>query len=372
MRPRFCHRRHGDGPRRSLRGRAGWVHRRLPERYRRRHRQSRRQRQSAGRAAVAGAGGRAADVQRRAEEGFHQDQRRQTSRCRHRQAVHRHAARRYRHCHRQQPAARHHRRDDRQLDADVAQPKSALRCGAGGFQVARRQRAGGPGQGAGRGKRPAGQKGNERGACRHRAHRREVERHRQDRRHRRDPRPRRPGRAQSSGQRRGEPIAASARGRRCRQRQNPEHLGDLEHGAERLVRAVARLGAAAGGHRPCHHLRRDGRHQHGAWRDGDARRLHHLRGAGAHPRAQSGAVRLFAGDRHAARLPGRRRRRRRHRAHHHPLPLRPAAGDAARHLGPVADPAAGGAHHLRPDQQGRRQSVLDERRLRSRRHHHHL
>ena len=32
------------------------------------------------------------------------------------------------------------------------------------------------------------------------------------------------------------------------------------------------------------------------------------------------------------------------RARHHPLPLRPAAGDAARHLGPLADPAAGGAH----------------------------
>ena len=148
------------------------LHRRLPERYRRCHRQSRRQRQSAGRAAVAGGGGRAADVQRRAEEGFHQDQRRQTSRCRHRQAVHRHAARRYRHCHRQQPAARHHRRGDRQLDADVGQLKSALRRGAGGVQVARRQRAAGPGQSAGRGKRPARQKGDERGACRHRAYRR--------------------------------------------------------------------------------------------------------------------------------------------------------------------------------------------------------
>ena len=60
------------------------------------------------------------------------------------------------------------------------------------------------------------------------------------------------------------------------------------------------------------------------------------------------------------------------RARHHPLSLRPAAGDAARHLGPVADPAAGGAHRLRPDQQGCRQSVLDERRVRARPHHHHL
>ena len=32
------------------------------------------------------------------------------------------------------------------------------------------------------------------------------------------------------------------------------------------------------------------------------------------------------------------------RARHHPLSLRPPAGNAARHLGPVADPAAGGAH----------------------------
>ena len=37
-------------------------------------------------------------------------------------------------------------------------------------------------------------------------------------------------------------------------------------------------------------------------------------------------------------------RRRRYRARHHPLPLRPAARDAARHLGAVAGPAAGRAH----------------------------
>ena len=39
-----------------------------------------------------------------------------------------------------------------------------------------------------------------------------------------------------------------------------------------------------------------------------------------------------------------RRGRHRHRAQHHPLPLWPPAGNAARHLGAVADPAAGGAH----------------------------
>ena len=51
-------------------------------------------------------------------------------------------------------------------------------------------------------------------------------------------------------------------------------------GPEHLVRHFAGLGAAARGDRPCHHLRRHGRHQHGAWRDGDARRLHDLRRAG--------------------------------------------------------------------------------------------
>ena len=38
-------------------------------------------------------------------------------------------------------------------------------------------------------------------------------------------------------------------------------------------------------------------------------------------------------------------RRHRDRALRHPLPLRPPARNAARDLGPVADPAAGGAHH---------------------------
>ena len=149
-------------------------------------------------------------------------------------------------------------------------------------------------------------------------------------------------------------------------------IGDLEYRAEPLVRALARLGAAARGNRPRHHLRRHGRHQHGARRDGDDRRLRHLRGAGADPHQKSGAVRLFAGDRAAARLHRLRRRRHPDRAHGDPLPLRPAAGDAARHLGPVADPATGGALDVRADQQGSRQSGLDERRLRPRRHPHHL
>ena len=45
---------------------------------------------------------------------------------------------------------------------------------------------------------------------------------------------------------------------------------------------------------------------------------------------------------------------------------------AARHLGPVADPAAGGAHRLRRQQPRGRRAVVDERRLRGRAHDHHL
>jgi urea transport system permease protein len=47
------------------------------------------------------------------------------------------------------------------------------------------------------------------------------------------------------------------------------------------------------------------------------------------------------------------------RTRHHPLPVRPAARNAARDLGPVADPAAGGALDLRADQpRGRRPSWM--------------
>ena len=64
--------------------------------------------------------------------------------------------------------------------------------------------------------------------------------------------------------------------------------------------------------------------------------------------------------------------RRPDRAQHHPLPLRPSAGNAAGDLGPLAGAAAGGAHHVRPDQPRGRQSLLDERRVRARADHHHL
>ncbi len=119
---------------------------------------------------------------------------------------------------------------------------------------------------------------------------------------------------------------------------------------ERLVWHFARLGPAARRHRARHHVRRDGRHQHGAWRDGDAGRLHDLCRAAIDGRVDARPRRVLAGRRRAARLPGGGRGRHRHRARHHPLPLWPPAGNAARHLGPVADPAAGGALDLRPDQ----------------------
>ena len=112
-------------------------------------------------------------------------------------------------------------------------------------------------------------------------------------------------------------------------------------------RAVARLGAAARSDRSCHHLRRDGRHQHGARRDGDV-------GAYATFVVQEviraylpAPVRLFAVDRGAAGFPGGRCDRDRDRTHHHPLPLRPSAGNAAGDLGSVAGVTAGGAHDLR-------------------------
>ena len=60
------------------------------------------------------------------------------------------------------------------------------------------------------------------------------------------------------------------------------------------------------------------------------------------------------------------------RARHHPLPLRPSARDPARDLGPLADPAAGGAHGIRGDQPRGRRALLDERCVRTGRAHHHL
>ena len=56
-------------------------------------------------------------------------------------------------------------------------------------------------------------------------------------------------------------------------------LRDLECRSESGVRRLRFVGAAARRHRFGDHLRRDGRHQHGAWRNGDAGGVHHFRRA---------------------------------------------------------------------------------------------
>ena len=82
--------------------------------------------------------------------------------------------------------------------------------------------------------------------------------------------------------------SGDAQGRRSRSALDREYDRDVGRPAERLVRAFARLGPAARRHRPCHHLRRDGRHQHGAWRDGHARRLYDLLRPGDDPQQLPG------------------------------------------------------------------------------------
>ena len=125
---------------------------------------------------------------------------------------------------------------------------------------------------------------------------------------------------------------------------------------QNLIYGVSRrLGAAARRDRPRHHLRRHGRHQHGARRDGDARRLLDLRRP---ERAAAELPAMVARRRAAGRLPRLGDRRRRDRAPGHPLPLWPAAGDPARHLGRVADPAAGGAQPVRRQQPPGRRAQL--------------
>ena len=132
--------------------------------------------------------------------------------------------------------------------------------------------------------------------------------------------------------------------------------------------------AAARRDRPRHHLRRDGRHQHGAWRDDHARRLFRLCLPAIVPRIPAaGLDRRLSRRRGAGRVPVRRRGRRRARTQRHPVSLRPAARNPARDLGRQPDPAAGGALDLRLAQQGGLQPELDDRRVRpDRRFHDHL
>ena len=163
-------------------------------------------------------------------------------------------------------------------------------------------------------------------------------------------------------------AAARAAGRRERpagEGRDPEFArrGAVAPGVGRAARpAVHRREPgqhpAAGGARPGHHLRPDGRHQHGARRADDDRRLRHLRGAepvqGLLARClrclrrggDSGVVRhLGAGGRGA-------------RAHGDPLALRPAARDAAGHLGHQPGADADGALDLRRAERRRREPVV--------------
>ena len=92
---------------------------------------------------------------------------------------------------------------------------------------------------------------------------------------------------------------------RIRLERDPYAPGYMGRGAEPLVRPFGLVGPAAGGDRPCDHLRRHGRHQHGAWRDGDARRLFDLCRADA---SAAVAAELVARFRHSARVYRRRAR----------------------------------------------------------------
>ncbi len=83
-------------------------------------------------------------------------------------------------------------------------------------------------------------------------------------------------------------------------------------------------------------------------------------------------VRLLAVDRRSARLHRRRCDRGPDRTNDYSFPLRSPAGNAAGDLGPLAGAATGGAHRLRPHQPRSRQSLLDERRVRTRTDHDHL
>src|SRR5262247_589077 len=115
----------------------------------------------------------------------------------------------------------------------------------------------------------------------------------------------------------------------------------------RVRRRVARVDPAARRARTCDHLRAHGRHQHGPRRAHHGGRVHDLRCSEPLPRARSRRLRLVSRRRGPGRVhrPGARRDGARPRRD--PLALRPAARDAARHLGHQIDPHAGGAHDLR-------------------------
>src|SRR5258706_11798231 len=125
-------------------------------------------------------------------------------------------------------------------------------------------------------------------------------------------------------------------------------------------RHLARLDPAARGARPRHHLRPDGRDQHGARRADHDRRLHDLRRAELVPRQRP--FRLVPRRRRARRLHGFWSGRYGARAQRDPLALRPSARDAARHLGLEPDPDPDGAHAVRRAKRAGGESLVHVRR----------
>ena len=112
------------------------------------------------------------------------------------------------------------------------------------------------------------------------------------------------------------------------------------------------------------HLRPDGRDQHGARRADHDRRLRHLRGAEPVPCATRRAPfdwYLLAAVPAAFFAVGAASAWSLERSGD-PLPLRPAAGNAARHLGHQPDPDPGGAHDVRRAERAGGEPGVDVRR----------
>ena len=115
---------------------------------------------------------------------------------------------------------------------------------------------------------------------------------------------------------------------------------------------------AAGRTRPGDHLRPDGRDQHGARRADDDRRLRDLRGAEPVQGLSARRLRCLCDRRDPDRVSHLGAGRRDPRAQRDPLALRPAARNAAGHLGHQPGADAGGALDLRRAERRRREPVV--------------
>ena len=130
-------------------------------------------------------------------------------------------------------------------------------------------------------------------------------------------------------------------------------LGDRD----RRLRTESRLRAGAGRHRPRHHVRRHGRHQHGPRRADDARGLYDLRRS----TVDAGPDRRLPPRGGAGRVPGRRRGGRAHRTDRHQVPLRAAARDPPRDVRRKPRAAAARALGVLREQPRGRHAGVDER-----------